>query len=49
VALEHKIAFLIDCENVSPKSIEGEIEALSKYLNVYNFFPSTVITSASHE
>jgi uncharacterized protein (TIGR00288 family) len=35
VAQEHKIALLIDCDNVSHKSIEGVIDELSKYGKVY--------------
>ena len=35
MAQEHKIALLIDCDNVSHKSIEGVIDELSKYGKVY--------------
>lgn len=40
VAQDHKIALLIDCDNVSHKSIEGVIDELSKYgkVNIRNAY-----------
>lgn len=35
MSIEKKIALLIDCDNVSHKSIEGVIDELSKYGKVY--------------
>ncbi|WP_419619474.1 NYN domain-containing protein [Thiolapillus sp.] len=32
---ERKIALLIDCDNVSHRSIEGVIDELSKYGKIY--------------
>ena len=40
MALESKIALLIDCDNVSHRSVEGVIDELSKYgkVNIRNAY-----------